>query len=176
MRRDSERLNRHAQSLVDTLDDLAAAAGLNRPAPPTPCSRTLDTLLSSVRALRGTADDLNEAGSALQRYATELAEGHELARRAQRRVKDAGLRLEGTRVLEPWGVASDEVAQRRRAEVPHVQARVDLATAHVGRARARLAREMVRLTASLPTHAQEAHAARPRRSPFRGPDQHRLGP
>ena len=35
-------------------------------------------IVASWEALRTTADVLDEAGEALQRYATDLAEGHEL--------------------------------------------------------------------------------------------------
>lgn len=147
MRRESYRLSLHAQSLADALDSLAAGQRASEAPPATPAMR-FATITSSVRALRATAEQLNEAGAALQRYATELAEGHELARRARRRVEDAGLLLDGTRVREPWGSAGTEEAERRRALVPVVQARVDFATAHVGRARARLRREMTRLTSS----------------------------
>ena len=137
---------------------------------------------ASVGVMRATADDLDEAGAALQRYATELAEGHELGRRARRRVEEAGLLLEGTRVVEPWGPASAEQAERRRALLPQTQSRVDLATAHVGRARGRLEREMRRLTESFSARSLETQTARqpgqPRQAPAspRGSGgQHRLG-
>jgi hypothetical protein len=98
-----------------------------------------------LSALRADADELDQAGAALQRYATDLSEAHELGRRAQLRVADAGLLLEGARVIEPWGPASAEEAERRRALLPEVQARVDLASAKVGRARGRLKRELALL-------------------------------
>jgi hypothetical protein len=152
MRRESSRLRQHEQSLVEALGDLAS-----RP-----------IVATSLRALRATADDLDEAGAALQRYATDLAEGHELGRRAERRVAGAGLLLEGTRVVEPWGPASAEQAGRRRAQVPEVQSRVDLATAHVGRARGRLEREMIRLTQSFTAHSRDAQSARQSPAPPHG--------
>ncbi len=152
MRRESSRLRQRAQYLADALSDLAAQEG-----PVTGAARAAGV---AVQTLRATADDLDEAGTALQRYATELAEGHELGRRAQQRVEAAGLLLEGTRVVEPWGPASAEQAQRRRAEVPGVQSRVDLATAQVGRARGRLEREMRRLTDRFTSHSRETQAAR----------------
>src|SRR6185436_15754075 len=99
------------------------------------------------------------AGAAVQRYATDLAEAHELGRRAQLRVEAAGLLLEGTRVVEPWGPASAPEAEVRRAQVPAVQARVDQATAHVGRARGRLWREMTRLTATFSDRSRAARSA-----------------
>ena len=117
--------------------------------------------------MRATADDLDEAGATLQRYATDLAEGHELGRRAELRVQGAGLLLDGTRVIEPWGPASAQEAERRRALVSEVQARVDLATALVGRARGRLGREMTRLAESFSGHSRTAHPARPESLPPR---------
>lgn len=142
MRRESSRLRQRARSLDDALGELAAWEG-----PDADAGRA--TIAPAVRAMRAAADDLDEAGAALQRYATDLAESHELGRRAELRVRGAGLLLDGTRVIEPWGPASAQEAERRRAQVPEVQARVDLATAHVGRARGRLGREMTRLADSV---------------------------
>ena len=153
MRRESSRLRQHAQSLDDAVAELAAWEG-----PDAEAARA--AIAGSLRALRAAADDLDEAGAALQCYATDLAEGHELGRRAELRVEGAGLLLEGTRVIEPWGPASAQEAQRRRAQVPEVQARVDLATAHVGRARGRLGREMTRLAESFSGHSRAARSAR----------------
>jgi len=167
MRSESARLRRHAQSLADALNDLPASeapdAGAAGPAmaamaamgPIGAAARVAGTL----QALNATADDLDQAGAALQRYATELAESHELGRRAELRAEGAGLLLEGTRVTEPWGPASAQEAERRLALVPGVQSRVDLATAHVGRARGRLHREMTRLTERFSAHSQEARLA-----------------
>jgi len=119
------------------------------------------TIAASLVALRAIADDLDRAGAAVQRYATDLAEAQELGRRAEVRVVAAGLLLEGTRAIEPWGPASAHEAERRRAQVPEVQARVDQATAHVGRARGRLGREVTRLTEGFSGVARAARAARP---------------
>lgn len=113
-------------------------------------------VFASLSGLRASADLLDQAGAAIQRYATELAEGHELGRRAELRVESAGLLLEGTRVIEPWGPASAEESERRRAELPAVQARVDLATVLLGRARGRLVREMTRLADALTTASSTA--------------------
>ena len=154
MRRESSRLRQHAQSLDDALGELAAWEE-----PDADAARA--AIASTLRALRATADDLDEAGTALQCYATDLAESHELGRRAELRVQGAGLLLDGTRVIEPWGPASAQEAERRRAQVPEVQARVDLATAHVGRARGRLGREMTRLAEGFSGHSRAARSARP---------------
>ncbi|MHB1472956.1 MAG: WXG100 family type VII secretion target [Dermatophilaceae bacterium] len=135
MRRESSRLHQHAQSLEDALGELAVWKG-----PEADAARP--AIVASLKALRATADVLDEAGAALQRYATDLAQGHELGRRAELRVQSAGLLLDGTRVIEPWGPASAQESERRCGLVPEVQARVDLATAHVGRARGRLGRQM----------------------------------
>jgi hypothetical protein len=129
---------------------------------------SMTAIATSLRALRATADDLDEAGAAVQRYATDLAEGHELGRRAERRAETAGLLLQGSRVVEPWGPASARDAERRRAQVPEIQSRVDLATAHVGRARGRLERELLRLTDDLAGHSLETRSARQAALPPRG--------
>jgi len=142
MRRESSRLRQHAQSLEDAIGELAVWTG-----PEADAARP--AMVASLAALRATADVLDEAGAALQRYATDLAEGHELGRRAELRVHSAGLILDGTRVIEPWGPASAQESERRCIEVPGVQARIDLATAHVGRARGRLGREMTSLAQTL---------------------------
>ena len=157
MRRESARLRQHAQSLDHALDDLAAWRGPHTDASKGSVSAVMDAIAASLQALRATADDLDEAGAVLQRYATDLAEGHELGRRAEIRVERAGLLLRGTRVIEPWGPAGVQEAARRRAQVPEVQASVDLATAHVGRARGRLEREVRRLTEDFSAHSREAH-------------------
>jgi len=154
MRRQSSRLRQHAQSLDDALGDLAAQSDTDATV------AVMAAIAASLQALRATAEGLDEAGAVLQRYATDLAEGHELGRRAELRVDGAGLLLEGTRVIEPWGPASAQEAERRRAQVPEVQARVDLATAHVGRARGRLERELTRLAEGFSGHTREAHPAR----------------
>jgi len=148
-----------AVSPMSALGDLAACSG------PDPAVSAVSAvgagsalatgMASSLRILRATADDLDRTGAALQRYATDLAEGHELGRRAELRVEAAGLLLAGTRVIEPWGPASASEAEGRRAELPEVQARVDLATAHVGRARGRLERELTVLASDFSRHSSE---------------------
>ena len=160
MRRESSRLRQQAQSLDETLGQLAVFQG-----PDPDSAKAVETAITAIAAslvaLRATADDLDQAGAAVQRYATELAEAHELGRRAELRVVEAGLLLEGTRVVEPWGPASADEAERRRARIPEVQARVDQATAHVGRARGRLRREATRLTECFSGHSRSARSARP---------------
>lgn len=156
MRRESSLLRQHGRALHEAIGDLAGQEG-----PGTNTGAVIVVAMTaSLRALLATADDLDEAGAALQRYATDLAESHELGRRAELRVESAGLLLEGTRVVEPWGPASARDAERRRALVPEIQPRVDLATAHVGRARGRLERELTRLTESFSAHSRAVHSAR----------------
>jgi hypothetical protein len=138
MRRDSSLLGQHAQSLQEALGELALWEG-------TDADAAKLAIAELLKALRAISVILDEAGAALQRYATDLAAGHELGRRAELRVRNTGLVLEGTRVIEPWGPATAPESERRRSQAPEVQARVDLATAHIGRARGRLAREMARL-------------------------------
>lgn len=159
MRRESSRLLQHAQSLHDALGRLDAWEGPD-------ADPTRAVLAHTVRALRAAAADLDAAGAALQGYATDLAEAHELGRRAALRVQGAGLLLDGSRVTEPWGPASAHEAEQRRAQVPEVQARVDLATTLAGRARGRLGREMTRLgqsfsgpLASRPPSCEDTSAA-----------------
>ncbi len=152
MRRESSRLTRHAQALDDALVGLAAWEGPD-------ASAARAAIAATLRAMRATASDLDAGGAALQGYATDLAEGHELARRAEQRVVGAGLLLDGTRVIEPWGPASAEDAERRRAQLPEIQARVDHATASVGRARSRLARSMTGLADSFSSHSRAARSA-----------------
>ena len=165
MRREASRLRQHAQSLDDALGELAAWVGPDADDALT----AVGAIAASLVALRATADDLDQAGAAVQRYATDLAEGHELGRRAELRVVAAGLLLEGTRVIEPWGPASTHEAELRRAQVPEVQARVDLATAHVGRARGRLGRDVTRLTERFSGHSRAVRAALPAPRPHAGP-------
>lgn len=154
MRRESARLRRHAQWLDEALGNLPLD-------PDTDANGELSAVIAaSGQALRATAKDLDQAGAVLQRYATELAESHELGRRAELGVATAGLLLDRTRVIEPWGPASAQEAGQRRTKVPEVQARVDLATAHVGRSRGRLLREVLRLTESFSAHSRDAHSAR----------------
>jgi hypothetical protein len=138
MRLESSRLRQHAKLLEEAFREIAPWKGQDTDA-------ARGAFAVTIQRLRTTADDLDKAGATLQCFATDLAEGHELGRRAELRVHRAGLLLDGTRVIEPWGPASAQEAERRRAQMPEVQARVDLATSLVGRARGRLGREMTRL-------------------------------
>lgn len=159
MRHESALLRQHAQSLDDALGDLEAWAGTQTDSSVADIG-AMAAVAAALQTLRAAADDLDKAGAALQRYATDLAESHELGRRAELRVAGAGLLLSGTRVIEPWGPASARDAERRRTQMPEVQARVDLATAHVGRARARLERQATRLAEDFSRDSRAAKSAR----------------
>ena len=81
-------------------------------------------------------------------------------------MRAAGLRLEGTRVVEAWGPTGAPEAERRRALLPECQARVDRATSLVGRARAALQRAVAELVPALRRRRPPpcaAHRAPPRR-------------
>src|SRR5450759_4889700 len=84
MRRESSRLRQHAQSLEDALGELFGCKG-----PDAESGQV--AVAAAAQALKTVADDLDEAGAALQGYATGLAEGHELGRLAELRVHEAGL-------------------------------------------------------------------------------------
>jgi len=164
MRRESSRLRQHALSLEDALGELVGCEGADadsRRVAVAAAVQALKAAVAAVRALKAVADDLDEAGAALQGYATDLAEGHELGRLAELRVHEAGLFLDGTRVVEPWGPASAQEAEWRLTQVPLVQARVDLATGCVGRARSRLRREMSRLEQGFAEYSVVVDQARP---------------
>jgi hypothetical protein len=150
MRSDAARLLHRQQTLERSLRELRGAGG--------PQALALRASVGEqVRQLGLVAADLDRAGAALQRYATDLAQAMELARRAEASVRAAGLQLEGTRVVEAWGPTSAETAGRRRALLPECQARVDRATSMVGRARATLQRVAVEL---VPAFAGAASALR----------------
>lgn len=165
MRREASRLHQHIRLLDEALGELATwSSSTLDPAAQSGASAAAARVSACLEVLKATAQDLDAAGAVLQQYATDLAESHELGRRAGLRVKDAGLVLDGTRVVEPWGPANAQDAVRRRAEVPQVQARVDLAAARVGRARGRLDRAVRLLTEDFSAHSRDARSARDSRS------------
>ena len=150
MRSDAARLLHRQQTLERSVRELRAGRG-----PEVPALRT--RIEEQARLLGTVAADLDRAGAALQRYATDLAQALELSRRAEDSVRAAGLRLEGTRVVEAWGPTGAPEAERRRALLPECQARVDRATSLVGRARATLQRAVAEL---VPAFAGSAAALR----------------
>jgi hypothetical protein len=155
MRSDAARLLHRQQTLERSVRELRGA--------PDPRAQALRGSVGEQARLLGlVAADLDRAGAALQRYATDLAQAMELARRAEVSVRAAGLELEGTRVVEAWGPTSAGTAGRRRALLPECQARVDRATSMVGRARATLQRVAVEL---VPAFAGAASALRSAQGP-----------
>jgi hypothetical protein len=150
MRSDAARLLHRQQTLERSLRELRGARGAQAQA-------LRGSVGEQARLLGQVAGDLDRAGAALQRYATDLAQAMELARRAEASVRAAGLELDGTRVIEAWGPTSAETAERRRTLLPECQARVDRATSMAGRARAALQRVAVDL---VPAFAGTASALR----------------
>ena len=122
-----------------------------------------ERLDAQLATLAATARDLDEAGAALQRYATDLAEARELGRRAADRARQDGLRIVDGRVLEAWGPASAEEARRRQALIPENQARVDRVASMVGRSRAHLQRSCEQLTLTLRGRSRALRDAPPPR-------------
>jgi hypothetical protein len=150
MRSDAARLLHRQQTLERSVRELRTAR-----APGAAALRA--SVEEQARLLGVVAADLDRAGAALQRYATDLAQARELARQAEASVRAAGLQLEGTRVVEAWGPTSAETAERRRALLPGCQARVDRATSLIGRARAALQGAAAEL---IPAFAGSASALR----------------
>ncbi|GAA1893395.1 hypothetical protein [Lapillicoccus jejuensis] len=100
--------------------------------------------LVRVLALR-----LDRAGEACQRFAQDLAAAQQELRRLALDVEAAGLVLDGLAVAEPWGVASAETAQRRRASLPVLQRRSERLGSSAARARGALRRSLDEATAAL---------------------------
>ena len=114
---------------------------------------------ATVRLLDTVAERLDTSGAALQRFAQELAEIAESVRRLDELVRDAGLQLDGLRVVEPWGVLTTELAQQRHRAQPELQVRADRLASRLGRARIAAARVMTEGTEAL---AAAASASRSR--------------
>ena len=104
-------------------------------------------------------DRLDAGGAALQRYAQELAELGEGIRRLEQAATAAGLELDGLRVVEPWGVLTTELAQRRGRVQPELQRQADRLASGLGRARGVATRTVTEATGLL---AQAAQASRMR--------------
>lgn len=106
-----------------------------------------------ARLVEATADQLDAIGAALQLHAQELAEAAAALSRLQERAATVGLVVADWTVSEPFGVVPADLAARRVAERPHLQAQADRLASRLARARAQLARQL--------THAREqlAHAS-----------------
>lgn len=140
-------LRSHSARLLAQRQDLAERLSGVR-------SRRLDPALvarfeADQRLLDEVIDRVDEAGAALQRYAQELAQVAEARRRLERAVGAADLRLDGFRVVEPWGVLTAELAERRQQMLPELQQWSDRLASQLGRARGILQRTMRDATASL---------------------------
>jgi hypothetical protein len=150
-------LRSHAVRLLTFREELASRANRLRG---DPASRDvvgdLDALL---RLLDEVAERLDRSGAALQGFAQELAEIAEAVRRLDTLVQDAGLELDGLRVVEPWGVLTTELAQQRHRAQPDLQRRADQLASRLGRARIATTRVMTEGTQAL---ALAATAARTR--------------
>jgi hypothetical protein len=116
-------------------------------------------LEANLRLLDAIVDRLDASGAALQRFAQELAEIAESVRRVEASVRAAGLKLDGLRVVEPWGVLTTELAQQRHRAQPDLQRQADRLASRLGRARVVTARVMVEGAQAL---AAAAMAARTR--------------
>lgn len=117
-------------------------------------------LEADLRLLDAVVDRLDAGGATLQRYAQELAEVAESVRRLEREAVDAGLLLEGLRVVEPWGVLTTDLAQRRHRAQPALQQRADRLASQLGRARGVTTRAMVDATQALAVAATVALSGR----------------
>lgn len=113
---------------------------------------------ASLHLLDTVAERLDASGSVLQRFAQELAEIAESVRRLDEQVRDAGLELDGLRVVEPWGVLTTELAQLRHRAQPDLQHRADRLASRLGRARIATARVMADGTAALAAAATASRA------------------
>ncbi|MGZ4628563.1 WXG100 family type VII secretion target [Oryzihumus sp.] len=157
MRREAAHLTDRAATLARTGAGLAQWRG---PAG----SAARDRVTVALTGMAATAKALDQAGAALQRYATELAEAHEQGRRTADRAARDGLRVVDGRVLEAWGPATSEEAERRRALVPEHQARVDRLSSGLGRSRAKLQRTCEELTQVLRAQSRALRDAPPPRA------------
>ena len=110
---------------------------------------TVADLDEDLRLLDAVVDRLDAGGSALQRFAQELAAVAESVRRLEGAVRAANLETEGLRVVEPWGVLTTELAQQRHRAQPDLQRQADRLASRLGRARAATTRVMVDGTAAL---------------------------
>ncbi|MDQ2796130.1 MAG: hypothetical protein M3Y06_03040 [Actinomycetota bacterium] len=149
-------LRSHAAQLLPQRQELAerlqgSAGGRLGPAltePTETCLALLDAVI----------DRLDEAGACLQRYAQDLAEVVEAVRRLEDAARAAGLELHGLRVVEPWGVLSTELAERRHRVLPELQQWADRLASQLGRARGVLQHAMKDSMAALALAADTGRA------------------
>ncbi|MEP6650411.1 MAG: hypothetical protein ABJA74_10955 [Lapillicoccus sp.] len=137
----------HAARLLGLRSELAERTERLRREPE--AAAMVADLDANVRLLDAVVDRLDAGGSALQRFAQELAEIAEAVRRLDGVAQAAGLRLEGLRVVEPWGVLTTELARQRHRAQPDLQRQADRLASQLGRARTVTSRAMVEGTRDL---------------------------
>ena len=150
-------LRSHAARLLALRSELSERAGVLRRDPA--AGEVVAEIDASLVLFDTVAERLDASGSALQRFAQELAEIAESVRRLDEQVRGAGLELDGLRVVEPWGVLTTELAQQRGRAQPALQRQADRLASRLGRARIATARVMAEGTHAL---AAAATASRSR--------------
>ena len=150
-------LRSHAARLLALRTELVERAERLRREPG--AAAVVADLDADLRLLDAVVERLDAGGSALQRFAQELAAVAESVRRLEGAVRAANLEIEGLRVVEPWGVLTTELAQQRHRAQPDLQRQADRLASQLGRARTVTTRAMVEGTESL---AAAAVAARTR--------------
>lgn len=156
-------LRTRAATLLAAHEALIAAAGRGGRHPGADDRRGPPVRVERVerdrRLLETVIDRLDAAGSALQRYAQELAEQAEDLRRLQADAGRVGLTLDGLRVVEPWGLATTDTVSHRRAELPSLTARAERLASRVGRSRGALQRALLESTGVLARAAATTRAS-----------------
>ena len=140
-------LRSHAARLLTLRTELAERAERLRRDPA--ATAVVADLDADLRLLDTVVERLDAGGSALQRFAQELAAVAESVRRLESSVRAANLEIEGLRVVEPWGVLTTELAQQRHRAQPDLQRQADRLASQLGRARTVTTRVMVEGTQSL---------------------------
>lgn len=148
LRRESARLADRRRSLHRAVEELSGWTGETG-------ERARGRIARQLSALGRCSEQLDDAGAAVQRYATELATARELGRQAQQRAAAAGLLVVEGRVVEPWGPSSADDAQSRLALLPSVQEQVSLAEQRAAAAQTELQRSAARLRGLLAALAGE---------------------
>ena len=147
-------LRSHAARLLALRTELVERADRMRRDPA--AATAVADLDADLRLLDVVVERLDAGGSALQRFAQELAAVAESVRRLEGAVREANLEIEGLRVVEPWGVLTTELAQQRHRAQPDLQRQADRLASQLGRARTVATRVMVEGTEALATAAVAA--------------------
>lgn len=113
-----------------------------------------DTLCGVARAA---ADELDQAGAALQAHAADVAESAQALRQVAERAASAGLRVVEGEVVPGWGVTGladpSRDAHRDEARMA-LQRDLDILIVQLGRRQSRLARAADAVTQALVSYAQ----------------------